>query len=48
MKCGSENPELGEVGRERNEHTRGQGGVEAENSLVPAALKSADTKVQGD
>ena len=26
MKCGSENPELGEVGRERNEHTRGQGG----------------------
>lgn len=47
MKCGSGNPELGEVGRERNEHSRGQGGVEPGNSLVPAALKSVDTKVQG-
>lgn len=47
MTRGSETPELEEFGRERKEHTRGQGGVEAENSLVPAALKSADTKVQG-
>lgn len=38
MKCGGGNPELGEVGRERNEHSRGQGGVEAGNSLVPTAF----------
>lgn len=47
MTRGSGTPELGEFGRERKEHIRGQGGAEAEDSLVPAALKSADTKVQG-